>query len=48
LTQMQLAIKLDVCIASVNRWETGKSTPLPAVRKRLAELDKAKEASTGG
>ena len=38
LTQLQFAQKLGVSFQSVNRWENGRSQPLPIVLKQIEEV----------
>lgn len=38
LTQEELAQKLNVSFSTVNRWENGKTKPLPALLDRINEL----------
>ena len=37
-TQMELADKLGVSFASVNRWETGKFEPTMKIKRKLKRL----------
>ncbi|MBD1836599.1 helix-turn-helix transcriptional regulator [Cyanobacteria bacterium FACHB-472] len=37
LTQLQFAQKLSVSFQSVNRWENGRTQPLPIVLKQIEE-----------
>jgi len=39
LTQEQLAARLGVSFATVNRWENGRSSMSPAVRRRFGDLE---------
>ena len=43
LTQVQLAQKLHVSFATLNRWERGHNKPLPDRMERLKELDRLYE-----
>lgn len=38
LTQAQLAARIGVSRATVNRWERGRTRPLPAFSQRLSQL----------
>ena len=38
LTQFQFAQKLGVSFQSVNRWENGRTQPLPIVLKQIEEV----------
>lgn len=38
LTQEQFAAELGVTCSSVNRWENGRSKPLPLARQRILQL----------
>ena len=38
LTQLQFAQKLGVSFQSVNRWENGRTQPLPIVLKQIEEV----------
>lgn len=38
LTQEQFAAKVGVTFSTVNRWESGKSTPSPLAMRRIEEL----------
>jgi len=38
LTQEELARKLDVSVATVSRWETGKCKPSKLAKHRLEEV----------
>ena len=38
LSREELAIAIGVSVASIRRWETGKTNPLPAFRKKLEEI----------
>lgn len=40
LTQQELASKLDVSFASVNRWENGEHEPTMKVKRELMKLMK--------
>ncbi len=40
LTQLQFAKILGVSFQSVNRWERGKTKPLPIILKQIEELVK--------
>ena len=40
LTQLQFAKTLGVSFQSVNRWERGKTKPLPIILKQIEELVK--------
>ncbi len=40
LTQLQFAQKLGVSFQSVNRWENGRTQPLPIVLKQIEEVVK--------
>jgi len=42
LTQEQLAHKLGVSWATVNRWENGKSKPSPLAMKQIENLTEGK------
>jgi len=42
LTQEQLAHKLNVSWATVNRWENGKAAPSPLAEQALLKLAKIK------
>jgi transcriptional regulator with XRE-family HTH domain len=47
LTQLQFAQKLGVSFQSVNRWENGRTQPLPIVLKQIEEtLRKMGESGT--
>ncbi|MES1023461.1 helix-turn-helix transcriptional regulator [Gloeocapsa sp. BRSZ] len=35
LTQEQFAAELGVTCSSINRWENGRSTPLPLARQKI-------------
>jgi transcriptional regulator with XRE-family HTH domain len=39
LSQVALADRLQVAFSTVNRWERGRTTPLPALVLRLEELE---------
>ena len=47
LTQEQLAHRLGVSFATVNRWETGKRGPSPSSRRRLESLVTTVELAAG-
>ena len=38
ITQTELATKLGVSFASVNRWETGKFEPTMKIKRKLKKL----------
>lgn len=38
MTQEQFAAKVGVTFSTVNRWESGKSKPLPLAMRRIEEL----------
>lgn len=40
LSQVALAKRLQVAHSTINRWERGRTTPLPALVLRLEELEK--------
>jgi len=40
LTQLQFAKTLGVSFQSVNRWERGKTKPLPIILKQIEEMVK--------
>ncbi len=42
-SQEQLARKLNVSFATVNRWESGKSSPRPIAEKAFLKLCKIKK-----
>jgi predicted ATPase/DNA-binding CsgD family transcriptional regulator/DNA-binding XRE family transcriptional regulator len=48
LSQEQLARRLSVSFATVNRWESGRSRPSARASRALAELEAAVGASAGG
>jgi len=49
LTQEQFAAKVGVTFSTVNRWESGRSTPSPLARRRINELiEWAKKDQKGG
>lgn len=38
LSQEQLAHKLNISFSTVNRWETGKTKPLPIIEERFFDF----------
>ena len=40
LSQEDFAKEVGVVFSTVNRWERGRSTPLPVIVRRLKELEK--------
>jgi len=40
LTQLQLAVKVGVAIATISRWEQGKRRPSPMAMAKLRRLEK--------
>jgi len=38
LTQEQFAAKVGVTFSTINRWESGRSTPSPLAMRRIEEL----------
>ena len=40
LTQLQLAVKIGVAIATVSRWENGSRQPSPMAMAKLRRLEK--------
>lgn len=39
LSQVELAEKLQVAFSTINRWERGKTKPLPALIRQLEALE---------
>ena len=48
LSQVALADKLQVAFSTVNRWERGKTRPLPALLRHLEALEMEATASKKG
>ena len=38
ITQEELTVLLDVSLASINRWETGKHEPTTKMKRKIVEL----------
>ena len=45
LSQVALAEKLQVAFSTINRWERGKTRPLPALMRQLEALETDATAS---
>jgi transcriptional regulator with XRE-family HTH domain len=48
LSQVALADRLQVAFSTVNRWERGKTRPLPALLRQLKALEMEDTASKKG